>query len=156
MASSKMLFVVPAETAALAEILADHGGYLEYERDLEDFTDYLAERVGERLTAEFEDLDDPDAALCDFARELGRQRTPFIGACDSYEERSRGDRFDGYIAYDLGGDDGKLVTAQHAWRHGDPDVDERSLRAAGVGEDEIARISSVLFSDPRLDGTRKP
>lgn len=149
MPSSSVLFVVPQETSRLAEILQEHGGYLEFEHVMYDFTGYLAARVGERLTAEFGDLDDPDEALCDFARELVRQGVPFFGVCDSFEERSRGIRFEGYVAYHFGGGEDRLNVKKHPWVQGDASLDDRSLRKAGVSDEDIDRINAVLHPAPQ-------
>jgi hypothetical protein len=143
-----MLFVVPQVSARLAEILSEHGGYLEYEQNLDDFTDYLSERVGERLTAEFEDLDDPSDALYQFGQELEAQKTPYFGVCGSYEERSRRDRYEGYVVYNVSGSDKGMVQMNYPWREGEPALDDRSLRIAGVSDEEIERINAVFFPSP--------
>lgn len=143
MPDSSVLFVVPQETDKLAEILAEHGGYLEYERPDADFAGYLAARIGSRISATFEDQDDPSAPLYEFCTELESQNAPYFGVSAPYEERSRGDRYDGYVAYNIGNG---LVQKIHPWRDGDPSIDERSLRVAGVSEDEIARVAEVMFA----------
>lgn len=150
MPNSRMLFVVPENSAKLAEILSDHGGYLEYEQDHagEDFTDYLAERVGQSLIAEFEDLDDPSDALYQFGQELEAQKAPYFGVSESYEERSRRDRYEGYVVYNVSGDSAGMVQKDFPWRQGEPSLDDRSLRAAGVSDEEIDRINAVLFPSP--------
>lgn len=149
MPNSKMLFVVPQESARLAEILADHGGYLEYESPETDFTDYLAENVGQVLTAEFEDLDDPSVPLYEFGMELDKQKAPFLGCCNSREERSRGDRYEGYVVFNIA--TGSLTGVQQInfpWREGEPGTDDRSLQIAGVAKEDRDRILSALQAEP--------
>lgn len=148
MPNSRMLFIVPEDSARLAEILAEHGGYLEYEQNLDDFTDYLSERVGQGLTAEFEDLDDPSDALYEFGQELEAQKTAYFGVCNSREERSRGDRYEGYVVYNISGSSAGMVQKNYPWREGEPSFDDRSLRIAGVSDEEIDRIIAVFFPSP--------
>lgn len=148
MPNSRMLFVVPEDSARLAEILSEQGGYLEYERNLEDFTDYLAERVGHHLIAEFEDLDDPSDALYQFGEELEAQKTAYFGVSESYEERSRGDRYEGYIVYNISGNSAGMVQKNYPWREGEPSLDDRSLRVAGVPDEEVDRINAVFHPAP--------
>lgn len=145
MSNSKILFVVPYQSDRLAEILADHGGYLEFESPETDFTEYLAENVGQVLTAEFEDLDDPSEPLYEFATELDKQKAVYLGCCDSREEQSRGDRYEGYVVYNVSyGDLVGMKQINYPWVYGEPDTDERSLRNAGVQQHEIDRIISAL------------
>ncbi len=148
MPDSRMLFIVPQDSARLAEILSEQGGYLEYERNLDDFTGYLSERVGHGLIAEFEDLDDPSDALYEFGQELEAQKTSYFGVCASYEEPSRGDRYEGYVVYNISGNSEGMVQMNHPWREGDPSLDDRSLRKAGVSDEEIERINAVFFPSP--------
>lgn len=148
MPNSRMLFVVPENSAKLAEILSEHGGYLEYEQSLDDFTDYLSERVGQGLVAEFEDLDDPSDALYQFGQELEAQKAAYFGVSESYEERSRRDRYEGYVVYNVSGDSAGMVQKNFPWREGEPSLDDRSLRVAGVSDEDIDRINAVFFPSP--------
>jgi hypothetical protein len=143
-----MLFVVPENSARLAEILSEHGGYLEYEQSLDDFTDYLSERVGQGLIAEFEDLDDPSDALYQFGQELEAQKAAYFGVSESYEERSRRDRYEGYVVYNVSGSSAGMVQKNFPWREGEPSLDDRSLRVAGVSDEDIDRINAVFFPSP--------
>lgn len=144
MPDSRILFVVPKETTALAEILSEFGGYLEYEHETEDFSDYLAENVGYPLTAEFEDQDNPSAPIYAIAMELEKQHAPYFGASPAYEERSRGDRFEGYVVYNISGTKSGMNQLNFPWREGNPTLDDRSLRIAGVSDEEIAKINAVF------------
>jgi hypothetical protein len=148
MPNSRMLFVVPENSARLAEILSEHGGYLEFEQNLDDFTDYLAERVGQGLIAEFEDLDDPSEPLDQFGKELEVQKAAYFGVCESYEERSRGERYEGYVVYNISGNSAGMVERNYPWREGEPDLEDRSLRIAGVSDEEIERINAALLTAP--------
>ncbi|MNU37073.1 hypothetical protein D3C71_257230 [compost metagenome] len=148
MPNARMLFVVPENSAKLAEILSEHGGYLEYEQSLDDFTDYLSERVGQGLVAEFEDLDDPSDALYQFGQELEAQKAAYFGVSESYEERSRRDRYEGYVVYNVSGDSAGMVQKNFPWREGEPSLDDRSLRVAGVSDEDIDRINAVFFPSP--------
>jgi hypothetical protein len=49
MPNSKALFIVPEDSSNLADIIEEHGGYLEFERDLDSVGDYLSQRAGEVL-----------------------------------------------------------------------------------------------------------
>jgi hypothetical protein len=148
MPNSKALFVVPEDASEIAGIIHDHGGQLEYERDLADLEDvrnYLSQRAGERLTVEFEDWDDPSEPLYALCSRFEKQGVIYLGACASYEEPSRGDRFEGYVVYNLGRGN---VQRNHAWREGDAGLDERSLRNAGAPQEEIDGIVQALFEAP--------
>lgn len=148
MPNSRMLFVVPENSAKLAEILSEHGGYLEYEQGLDDFTDYLSGRVGQSLIAEFEDLDDPSDALYQFGQELEALKAAYFGVSESYEQRSRRDRYEGYVVYNVSGNSAGMVQKNFPWREGEPNLDDRSLRVAGVSDEDIDRINAVFFPFP--------
>ena len=148
MPSTKFLFTVPEDNTRLAEILCDEGGTLEWEDQFETYDDaaaFLSRHAGRVITAEFEDLDDTLDPLLSFADELDRHRSPYLGVADAFEERSRGDRFDGTVVYHLFDDQEERVRLPFPWSNGNPATDDRTLRLAGVAEDAIAAINARLM-----------
>ncbi|MCV9964116.1 hypothetical protein OIU34_19730 [Pararhizobium sp. BT-229] len=155
MPSTKVLFVVPEDVHALGAILCDHGGTLEFEDQFETYDDaraFLAQSTGSVITAEFEDVDDTLDPLFAFTDELDKQQSAYLGVADAFEEQSRGLRVDGTVVYHLFDGQHERVRLTFPWSDGDPDTDERTLRAAGVPEEKIAPIAGKLMTPAPKSG----
>jgi hypothetical protein len=148
MPSTTILFVVPETVQALGAVLCDHGGTLEYETEFETYDqaiDYLGERKGQVLTAQFEDVDDTLDPLFAFVNELDDHKSPYLGVADAFEEPSRRLRVDGTVVYHLFDGQKDRARAVFPWSEGDPQVDETTLRKAGVDEAVIVEIAGRLM-----------
>lgn len=149
MPRSSLLFVVPDDPSAIADVLADHGvdegvgGCT----DAEEIADFLSGRAG-TLAEAFFDLDDPQDPITEAAAALEAAGVPYWGVHDAFEERSRGIRVLGRAYVNLTGVAGDRRELTVPWEHGEPAMDERTLQAGGMARAEADAVCARFFSRP--------
>lgn len=158
MPSTKILFIVPDDVQRLGEIICDEGGIVDDEQfeTYDDAVAYLSDLKGNRISVEFEDLFDTLEPLNAISDELDNQKSPYLGVAEAFEESSRGDRFDGTIVYNLFGEQEGVTRLTYPWSHGSPELDERTLRLAGVSDEKVAEIAAEMFSGPKVSPASVP
>lgn len=147
MSRSRILFTVPAEAAGIADVLGDAGATVDDREGLEHdaIADHLAALAGRTAVAVVDDEDDPLSPIHDVVELLEGTGCAYFAVVDAFVERSRGMRVVGRLYLDRDGDGSKLEKPI-PWDHGEPQLDARTLEAAGIEREEARQIERMFLA----------
>lgn len=137
---------IPADFSRIAAVIYDHGGEVEatFHADMADLEASLGKYVGQVVTVEFEYGSDPLSSIIAMRDAIKGTEKPMLWAVsDAFEERSRGERALGRLLVLM---DGTSHDETIPYEFGKPDLDERTLRAAGLSHREAADIEAAFTS----------
>lgn len=146
MAKASITFQVPGDAKALATAL-DETGALTSDlpgTDCTPLSECVAEAEGKIVRFDFEE-DDPIHGVLDAAKVLETAGISYWGLFDAFTERSRGMRVLGRVVLNLTGEPSARQEKEIPWTHGEPSYDERTLVAAGFGQQEVDEIIAMCF-----------
>ncbi|GJD90626.1 hypothetical protein BHAOGJBA_4168 [Methylobacterium hispanicum] len=146
MSRSRILFTVPAEAAGIADVLGDAGATVDDREGLDHdaIAGHLAALAGRTVEAVVDD-DDPLSPIHDVVELLERTGCAYFAVVDAFVENSRGMRIVGRLYLNRDGDGTKLEKPI-PWDHGEPQLDARTLEAAGIDREEARQIERLFIA----------
>lgn len=157
MPSAHILFVVPADASAIADILADTNCEVDGREnpEFDDLVAHLSAAAGRTVEIDFDEPDDPLSPIWDLARALDGTGSRYWAVSDAFVERSRGVRTTGRVL--LNQDGGTLrIDLNVPWEHGEPELSAATLEAAGLGRAEAQAVAESFRATVPADGPTPP
>jgi hypothetical protein len=154
MSTGFVRFMVPDDVEAITTVVADC--YLVYEDgpDGEVAGDEAAAAVAESRGSMVDlyiddDEDQPGDPFYRIIEALEVAGAPYLAYHDSYQEKSRGERFRASIAYNTEGTREHRKIRPLDWQFGEPDEQliERQMANAGFGQADIDEAMGMFFPD---------
>ena len=159
MSTGYIRFRVPENTDDIEEVIVDH--VLVYEDTADGHP-----LEGQAVIAELEtsrgemfdlyihdDEDEPGLPFHELLTALTNEHAPYFGYCNSYTERSRGERSLAQISINANGSKGEEIRRFLDWQHGEPGEQriEATMANAGFSQQEIDTAIETFFSpEPAL------
>lgn len=149
MPCAHLCFQVPEDYTRIAEIIDGWAGESsELGTPAADAENGLAAKVGTAVTVSFDD-EEPIYPIDELIKVLSAQGARYLGVFDAMVERSRGLRVEGRALFNTTGKESDARELTIPWVHGRPELDERTLVAAGLTKQDAAEvIQAVLSAEP--------
>jgi hypothetical protein len=147
MPRARILFIVPGDVSAVADILADTSFEIDGREnpEFDDLVDLLKAAIGTTVEVEFDDPDDPLSPIWDLAAALDGTGSRYWAVSDAFVERSRLIRTVGRVL--LNRDGGATRTdLTIPWEHGEPALDAATLEAAGLERAEATSVAERFLA----------
>jgi hypothetical protein len=140
MPSARILFVVPADASAIADILADTNCEVDGREnpEFDDLVAHLAAAAGGTVEIDFDEPDDPLSPIW-----------------DAFVERSRGVRTTGRVLLKQDGGTSR-IDLNIPWEHGEPELSAATLEAAGMGRAEAQAVAESFRTGSPTNASSPP
>jgi hypothetical protein len=156
MPNARILFVVPADASAIADILADTSCEVDGREnpEFDELVAHLAAAAGGTVEIDFDEPDDPLSPIWDLARTLDGTGSRYWAVSDAFVERSRSLRTTGRILLNLDG--GSRIDLKVPWEHGEPALDAATLEAAGMDRAEADAVAESFRTGAPTNASPPP